>query len=172
MGSLQATEVVKILLGRGTPLVGRLLVYDALDLRFQELRFRRRADCAVCGDSPRITSLTSEPGPEPDMIEEWTATELKERLAEPGAGDLALVDVREPQEWVQGRIEGSLHIPLGSLPQRFQEIPADKLLVFICAAGARSMAACRFAAQNGREAVNLAGGIYGWTDEFGPPPLP
>ncbi len=172
MGSLQATEVVKILLGRGTPLVGRLLVYDALDLRFQELRFRRRADCAVCGDSPRITSLTSEPGPEPDMIEEWTATELKERLAEPGAGELALIDVREPQEWLQGRIEGSLHIPLGSLPQRFLEIPADKLLVFICAAGARSMTACRFAAQNGREAVNLAGGIYGWADEFGPPPLP
>lgn len=106
------------------------------------------------------------------MIEEWTAAELQARIVGPEGGSLLLVDVREPQEWVQGRIPGSLHIPLGSLPGRFGEIPADRLPIFICAAGARSMAACRFAAQNGREAVNLAGGVYAWADEFGPPPLP
>jgi uncharacterized protein YkwD len=89
MGSLQATEVVKILLGRGTPLLGRLLVYDALDLRFQELRFARRPDCAACGDTPHITSLSPEPETEPDMIEEWTPAELQARLAGPDGGAAA-----------------------------------------------------------------------------------
>jgi sulfur-carrier protein adenylyltransferase/sulfurtransferase len=147
-------------------------VYDALALSFQEFRFARRADCAVCGDVPRITTLT--PTEEPDLatIEEWSPATLAQTLQSADAGRYVLVDVREPYEWAAGRIPGSLHIPLGSLPGRFEEIPADRDVVFICAAGARSMAACRFAAQAGRGAINLEGGLYAWSAEFGPPPAP
>jgi adenylyltransferase/sulfurtransferase len=172
MGSLQATEALKLLLGIGEPLIGRFLVYDALSLRFQEFRFSRRTDCAVCGDVPRITTLT--PAPESGLahIDVWSPERLAQALQSAGAGDLALIDVREPQEWAAGRIPGSLHIPLGSLPARFAEIPAGRTAVFICAAGARSMAACRFAAQSGRDAINLDGGVYAWTAAFGAPPAP
>ena len=172
MGSLQATEALKLLLGIGEPLVGRFLVYDALSLQFQEFRFTRRSDCAVCGDSPRITSLT--PAPEPGLahIDVWTPEQLAQHLKSADAGSHVLVDVREPQEWAAGRIPGSVHIPLGSLQARFDEIPADRRPVFLCAAGARSMAACRFAAQSGRDAINLDGGLYAWTAAFGPPPAP
>jgi adenylyltransferase/sulfurtransferase len=171
MGGLQATEAIKLLLGIGEPLVGRFLVYDALALRFQDFRFRRRADCAVCGDNPRITQL---PHLEPELatIDVWSPDQLAAALKAPDAAAYVLVDVREPQEWAAGRIPGSLHLPLGSLPQRFAEIPADRTPVFICAAGARSMAACRFAAQAGRAAVNLDGGLYAWSAQFGPPPAP
>lgn len=172
MGSLQATEAIKLLLGIGAPLTGRFLVYDALALRFQEFGFARRKDCAVCGDTPRITTLT--PAPEPGLahIDVWSAAQLAQDLQSSSAGRHVLVDVREPQEWAAGRIPGSLHIPLGQLQARFAEIPADRTPVFICAAGARSMAACRFAAQAGRDAINLDGGIHGWSAAFGPPPAP
>ena len=172
MGSLQATEAIKLLLGIGEPLVGRFLVYDALSLQFQEFRFKRRSDCAVCGDAPRITTLT--PAPEPGLahIDIWSPEQLAQTLQGSDAARHILVDVREPQEWAAGRIPGSVHIPLASLPARFAEIPADRAPVFICAAGARSMAACRFAAQAGRDAINLDGGLYAWTAAFGPPPAP
>ena len=167
MGSLQATEAIKLILGIGEPLLGRLLVYDALSLRFQEFRFRRRADCAVCGDAPRITDLA--PPLEPDLanIDSWTPAQLADALKTPTPANFVMVDVREPQEWEAGHLPGSLHIPLGQLTARFGEIPPAQPIVFICAAGARSMAACRFAAQSGRDAINLDGGLYGWAAEFG-----
>jgi adenylyltransferase/sulfurtransferase len=172
MGSLQATEAVKLVLGIGEPLLGRFLVYDALALRFQEFRFARRHDCAACGDSPRITSL--EPSTEPGMsqLEHWSPAQLAQVLESGEADRHVLVDVREPQEWAMGRIPGSLHIPLAQIPARFAEIPQDRLAVFICAAGMRSLAACRFAVQSGRDAVNLEGGLYAWSAEFGAPPSP
>jgi adenylyltransferase/sulfurtransferase len=171
MGSLQATEAIKLLLGVGEPLVGRFLVYDALSLRFQEFRFKRRTDCAVCGDNPQITAPTHSE-PELATIDVWTPEQLAATLKSPEAGKYVIVDVREPQEWAAGRLPGSLHLPLGSLPERFGEIPADRTVVFLCAAGARSMAACRFAAQSGRPAINLEGGLYAWSAQFGSPPAP
>jgi adenylyltransferase/sulfurtransferase len=161
MGSLQATEAIKLLLGIGEPLAGRLLVYDALDLRFQEFRFSRRADCAVCGDAPTITRLED---PDLPTIEEWNAAELAARLADRPA-DLVLVDVREDYEVARGQLPGSLHIPLGQLPARYAEIPAGGSLVFICAGGVRSMSACRYAAGQGRSAINLSGGMSAWNAE-------
>ena len=142
-------------------------MYDALSLRFQEFRFRRRADCAVCGDAPRITDLA--PPLEPDLanIDSWTPAQLADALKTPTPANFVMVDVREPQEWEAGHLPGSLHIPLGQLTARFGEIPPAQPIVFICAAGARSMAACRFAAQSGRDAINLDGGLYGWAAEFG-----
>ncbi len=172
MGSLQATEVIKILLGIGEPLVGRLLVYDALSLSFEEFRFQRRDDCAVCGSHPTITSVrVHEESPVP-MVSEFTPRQLAAALKQPDGESLLLVDVREPHEWAAGRLPGSVHIPLATLPQRLGEIAQDATPVFICAMGGRSMAACRFMAAQGRAAVNLAGGVQAWSQEFGAPPPP
>lgn len=173
MGSLQATEAIKLLVGIGEPLAGRLLLYDALTLSFNEFRFSRRADCAVCGDHPSITSTSHHEEKPLNRISEWTSPQLADELKKGGDEKLLLVDVREPWEWEQGRLPGSVHIPLGTLPQRMNEIPVDVTPVFICAVGGRSMAACRlFASTQERDAVNLAGGVVGWSSVFGAPPKP
>jgi sulfur-carrier protein adenylyltransferase/sulfurtransferase len=172
MGSLQATEAIKLVLGIGEPLAGRLLVFDALSLSFDEFRFSRRADCAVCGEHPTITSLSLHEEHPVAHVSEWTSRQLAEEL-KIAEDRLVLVDVREPHEWAAGRLPGSIHIPLGTLPQRLGEIPADRTPVFICAAGARSMAACRFyASSQDRDAINLAGGVMAWSSVFGAPPQP
>jgi adenylyltransferase/sulfurtransferase len=162
LGTLQATEVMKLILGIGETLTGRVLLYDALSLRFQEIRATRRADCAVCGDRPSITSL-NDPAPEDSVpeFEEWSVSQLAERLAGAGAAPV-LVDVREDYEVASGMLPHAVHIPLGQLPARFDEIPAGDELVFICAAGLRSASACRFALGRGRRAINLAGGMHAW----------
>jgi adenylyltransferase/sulfurtransferase len=171
MGSLQATEAIKILLGIGETLAGRLLVYDALALHFDEFRFARRADCAVCGESPTITSISYHE--EPALISEWTPEQLASELKSDGEERLLLVDVREPHEWADGRLPGSVHIQLGTLPQRLGEIPDDVTPVFICAVGGRSARAAQFYAQStGRDAINLAGGVVAWSQVYGAPPKP
>jgi molybdopterin/thiamine biosynthesis adenylyltransferase/rhodanese-related sulfurtransferase len=172
MGSLQATEAIKVLLGIGQPLAGRLLVYDALSLTFDEFRFQRRADCAVCGDHPTITTISLPKETRLSGIQEWTPQELAQELKLASDDRLLLVDVRETYEWEAGRLPGSVHIPLGTLPQRAGEIPAGVTPVFICAAGGRSMAACRFLAAQGRSVVNLAGGVSAWSQVYGAPPPP
>lgn len=173
MGSLQATEAIKLLVGIGTPLAGRLLIYDALTLAFDEFRFARRPDCAVCGDQPTLTSLAHHEEQPLTRITEWSPRQLAQELKNDGEERLLLVDVREPSEWAAGRLPGSVHIPLGTLPQRMAEIPAEVTPVFICAIGGRSMAACRlFSSMHDRDAVNLAGGVMEWSNEFGAPPKP
>ena len=171
MGSLQATEALKLLLGIGQPLLGRLLVYDALSLTFDEFRFSRRPDCAVCGDSPSITTLRAHEEPL-SKITEWTPEQLATELKSGREDQLFLVDVREHWEWDAGRLPGSVHIPLGTLPQHAAQIPANATPVFICAAGARSMAACRWFAGLGRDAINLSGGVGAWSSVYGAPPPP
>jgi molybdopterin/thiamine biosynthesis adenylyltransferase/rhodanese-related sulfurtransferase len=173
MGSLQATEVIKLLVGIGQPLAGRLLVYDALALSFSEFSFKRRADCAVCGDQPTLTTLAHHEEKPLTHIAEWTPQQLAEALKRGGEERLMLVDVREPSEWAAGRLPGSVHIPLGTLPRRLEEIPEGVTPVFICAIGGRSMAACRlFSAARDADAVNLAGGVVEWSQVFGAPPKP
>jgi sulfur-carrier protein adenylyltransferase/sulfurtransferase len=172
MGSLQATEAIKVLLGIGETLAGRLLVYDALSLTFDQFRFARRSNCAVCGDNPTITSLSHHKESRLSGITEWSAQQLAQELKKGADEKLLLVDVREPHEWAAGRLPGSVHIPLGALAQRAAEIPADVTPVFICAVGGRSMAACRFLASQGRDAINLAGGVMGWSQVYGAPPKP
>jgi len=172
MGSLQATEAIKLILGIGEPLLGRLLVYDALSLAFNEFRFRRRSDCAVCGDSPTITRIASAEEELLSTIQEWTPQQLANELRDGREDELLLVDVREPHEWAAGRLPGSVHIPLGTLAQRTGEIPSNRTPVFICAVGGRSMAACRYFAGLGRNAINLAGGVTAWSSTYGAPPRP
>jgi adenylyltransferase/sulfurtransferase len=173
MGSLQATEAIKILLDIGETLAGRLLVYDALSLRFDEFRFARRADCAVCGEHPTITHIAHHEERALSQIAEWTPQQLAEELKKGGDERLFMVDVREAHEWEAGRLPGSVHIPLGTLPDHVQEIPEDATPVFICAAGGRSMRAAQFFVQSqGRDAINLMGGVGGWSQVFGAPPKP
>jgi adenylyltransferase/sulfurtransferase len=177
IGCVQALEAVKLLLGQGDALVGRLLLFDALRMRFREMRLRRDPACPVCGDEPTIQELIdyerfcgytpAEADLETSMsIPEMTPTELKARL---DRGDkLTIIDVREPFEWDIGNLEpqGARLIPLKQLTQRLSEIdPADEI-VMQCRSGARSAQAAGYLLQNGYARVwNLDGGILAWSDE-------
>src|SRR3989440_11326395 len=138
LGTLQATEAIKLITGTGEPLVGRLLTYDALEMRFDEFRVARRRDCAVCGDNPTITE-PRDPAPPPRAaaapgVRRLSAAELAALLRE-GSGATTLVDVRADYEFDAGHLEGSFHIPLGDLPERIGEIAPGSAPVFICRSG-------------------------------------
>jgi sulfur-carrier protein adenylyltransferase/sulfurtransferase len=172
LGTLEATEAIKLITGVGTPLVGRLLIYDALAMRFQEFRVSRRRDCAVCGDSPSITC----PGELPPMnrhadadgIRHLSPQDLK-ALVDAGHAAPLLVDVREPHEFAAGHLSGARHIPLGELPRRLKEIAPDAAPVFICRSGGRSLTACRLALAAGIGAPgNLEGGLRAWAGAIDP----
>jgi sulfur-carrier protein adenylyltransferase/sulfurtransferase len=178
IGVIQATEAIKLLLGAGEPLVGRFLIYDALRMRFRELKLRKDPDCPVCGESPTVTALIDYEqfcGVRPetqgdggtDVAPEMTVSELKERM---DAGEpMVILDVRETQEYQINRIDGSVLIPLGELPRRHQELDADALIVCQCKMGGRSAQAAAFLRSAGFERVaNLTGGILAWIDEIDP----
>ncbi len=171
LGVLQATEAIKLITGAGTPLTGKLLTYDALELRFQEFKVARRPDCAVCGDAPSITEPHDPPPPAAaveDGVRRLTAPAL-ERLIAPGHPAPPLIDVREPYEFEVSHLEGARNIPLGELPQRLAEIPRDGAPVFICRSGGRSLRACRLALAAGIPSPgNLEGGMLGWAAQIEP----
>jgi adenylyltransferase/sulfurtransferase len=176
IGTLQATEALKLLLGRGEPLRGRLLVYDALAMEFREFRIPRDPDCAVCGDSPTITepidyqafcaSGATDAAP---TVPEIGPGELKARL---DAGeDLVLIDVREPFESELAAIGGARLIPLGELAGRLGELEAyrSRPIVIHCHHGGRGRTACELLIAEGFEKVeNLATGIEGWSLQVDP----
>jgi sulfur-carrier protein adenylyltransferase/sulfurtransferase len=187
VGTIQATEAIKLLLGVGEPLIGRLLIYDALRMRFREIRLRKDPDCPICGERPRIRELrryeeycAPSPGaahggeaaamtstrmhePAGDM----TVTELKARM---DAGESPiLIDVREPREYEICRIPGSRLIPLAQLPQHLAELDRAEEIVLQCKSGARSARATALLRQHGFErARNLSGGILAWISEVDP----
>jgi sulfur-carrier protein adenylyltransferase/sulfurtransferase len=179
IGVLQAAEVLKLLLGVGTPLVGRLLVCDLLTADFRTLRLRRAADCPACGAAPCRALLTrgekgcaammSEPSaptpaPSPGNI---TARELHAWLA--GGGTPLLLDVREAQEWRICNLPGAELMPLRTLPARVQDLPAGRDIVVYCHSGARSAQAAHFLRQHGLARVyNLRGGIDAWATDVAP----
>lgn len=164
LGAVQATEAIKLVLGVGEPLVGRLLVYDALELRFHEFAFPRREDCAVCGDHPTIT----EPRDPPQVCDAATLARVRrlapvELRARLDAGPLFLIDVREPREFAAGHLPGAVNIPLGELRERLGEIPAGAEPVFVCRSGGRSLRACGMALEAGvATSSNLEGGMLAW----------
>lgn len=174
LGAIQATEAIKLILGIGEPLVGRLLTYDALDMRFTEFRVERRRDCAVCGDRPTIT----EPRDREEFcspaalqaVRRLTALDLKKLLDHAtSAGALVLVDVREPREFNTGHLEAAINIPINELARRLGEIPRAASPVFICRSGGRSLAACAMAQRAGiREPAHLEGGLLAWASEVDP----
>jgi adenylyltransferase/sulfurtransferase len=168
IGSLQAMETIKLLLGIGQPPLGTLLCYDALRSSFRNLRLRRDPACRLCGDAPSIHSVHN---PEtmastscslPDSsLPSITVETLAARLA---AGETPfIVDVRQPEEEAEGRIPGALLIPLATLPGRLAELPADREILVHCKAGGRSARAVTFLHQAGFPgAVNVSGGIDAW----------
>jgi sulfur-carrier protein adenylyltransferase/sulfurtransferase len=170
LGSIQATEAIKLLLGAGTTLAGRFLTYDALGMRFHEYAAKRRSDCAVCGDHPSITQPRELAVADPPGMHRFRPRELSDILAKPaGRSFWALIDVREPGEFDAGHLPGSINIPLASLDSRWHELPADAQPVFLCRSGARSLTACRQAAHHGSSAfAHLEGGLAAWAAELDP----
>jgi molybdopterin/thiamine biosynthesis adenylyltransferase/rhodanese-related sulfurtransferase len=165
LGVVQATEAIKLITGIGEPLLGRLLTYDALSMRFSEFRFSRRADCAVCGDQPRITALkarSDERVVDSATFREYSVEELQTLLAGPPADAPQLVDVRDLHEFRTGALPGARHIPLGELPERLDELRGDRPVLFVCLSGARSLRACTVAAPHGINAGHLKGGLRAW----------
>jgi len=175
VGVMQATEVIKLILGAGEPLIGRLLLIDALGMKFRELKLRKNPDCPACGTHPTITKLIDynefcgirgEEKPVETGIPEMQVEELKRRL---DAGEnLFVLDVREPHEYQICNIGGHL-IPLGDLPKRVNELDSSREIVAHCRSGVRSAKAVGFLQQAGFKKVhNLAGGILAWADRVDP----
>jgi sulfur-carrier protein adenylyltransferase/sulfurtransferase len=175
LGVIQATEVIKLILGSGDPLVGRLLLVDALGMKFRELKLRKNPDCPVCGKNPTIKKLIDyqefcgirgEEAPAEVTTSEMQVEELKQRLDR--GDDLFILDVREPHEYQICNIGGHL-IPLGDLPRRVNELDTSKEIVAHCRSGVRSAKAVNFLRQAGFKKVhNLAGGILAWADRVDP----
>jgi molybdopterin/thiamine biosynthesis adenylyltransferase/rhodanese-related sulfurtransferase len=176
VGSIQAMETIKLILGTGDPLVGRLLLFDALAMRFRELKLKRNPECPVCGDHRTITKLIDyeefcgirgEEAPAmTDGISEITARELKMRQ---DRGDkLFILDVREPHEYQICNLNGKL-IPLGELPKRVNELDSSVEMVVHCRSGKRSADAIHFLQTAGfKKLWNLKGGVLAWADEVDP----
>jgi molybdopterin/thiamine biosynthesis adenylyltransferase/rhodanese-related sulfurtransferase/molybdopterin converting factor small subunit len=196
IGMIQATEAIKLILGVGEPLIGRFLIYDALKMRFRELKLRKDPDCPVCGTHPTVTALidyeqfcgvpapTGEPAaasaqaaPAPGqgggsvsqsgVPDEITVEELKAKIDR--GDDFVLLDVREPHEVQICRIENAILIPLGEVPKRVSELDPSRDLVVHCRSGARSGKAVAYLREHGfPQAQNLTGGILAWIDRIDP----
>ena len=185
VGVIQATEVIKLILGKGEPLIGRLLLVDALSMRFRELKLRKNPDCPVCGVNPTVTQLIDYNqfcGIAPDEgkasvvngIPQVSVKELKTRLDAQQAGndEFLLLDVREPYEFQIAQLTGTYggkFIPQNEVPNRLSELdPAQEILVH-CRSGARSQRIAELLKANGFQKVaNVAGGILAWSDEIDP----
>ena len=174
IGMIQAIEAIKLIVGVGEPLIGRLLHFDALQMKFREFALRRDAECPVCGKSPTITApidyeafCGAEASRPEAAIASVSVHDLKRKLATNGS--VLLVDVREPFEYDIARIEGSRLVPLRELSASIEEIPRDKEVIVMCKSGARSAQAVEFLRQQGFDQVfNLDGGIDAWAAEIDP----
>ncbi|HDD55443.1 MAG TPA: molybdopterin-synthase adenylyltransferase MoeB [Chloroflexi bacterium] len=174
IGSIQATETLKLILGIGEPLIGRLLLYDALDLSFQTVKLQKNPDCKICGENPQVTQLIDYEEfcgiPACDHTsEEWdiTASELSARLK--AGAPMRLIDVREPHELEISRLEGAELIPLGQFASRLSELDSAEEIVLICKSGTRSARALEILASAGFKKVkNLKGGVNAWAVKVDP----
>jgi molybdopterin/thiamine biosynthesis adenylyltransferase/rhodanese-related sulfurtransferase len=176
VGSIQAMETIKLILGAGDPLVGRLLLFDALAMRFRELKLKKNPDCPMCGKNRTITKLIDyeefcgirgEEAPVmTDGIAEITARELKAR--QDRGEKIFILDVREPHEYQICNLNGKL-IPLGELPRRVNELDSSVEMVVHCRSGKRSADAIHFLQTAGfKKLLNLKGGVLAWADEVDP----
>lgn len=168
IGALQATEALKLLLGVGTPLLGRLVLVETLSMEFRELKLKKNPSCVVCGKNPSVTSLidyeTFCNGQRNSMDDEISVKELKTRID--AGSSLILLDVREPFEYEIANLKGLL-IPLRQLPGRIAELDASKEIVVYCHTGSRSARAVEFLRSSGfPKAKNLVGGIDAWSEEI------
>ena len=178
VGVIQATEVIKLILGKGEPLIGRLLLVDALNMRFRELKMRKNPECPVCGAHPTVTKLidyqqfcgiapeTKEDQTVKNGIPQLSVKDLKQRLD--SGEDVYILDVREPFEYQIANIGGKL-IPQNDVPQRLAEIPRDREIVVHCKMGGRSQKIAEYLHQSGYPRVtNVSGGIIAWSEQVDP----
>jgi adenylyltransferase/sulfurtransferase len=175
IGSLQATEALKLLLNIGEPLIGKLLLYDALDMSFQTVKLKKNPDCKVCGENPQVTELIdyeafcgvpAHDHEEGSAGERWdiTARELEKRLQE--SAPPRLIDVREPHELEISQLGEAELIPLGQLASRLSELDSAEEIVLFCKSGTRSTRALEILASAGFKKIkNLKGGINAWARE-------
>ena len=176
IGVIQAIETVKLILGKGDSLIGRLLLFDALKMKFRELKLRKNPECPICGVNPTIHELidyqefcgvTHQPQVEVGEDFEITPLELKAKMDR--GDEFVLVDVREPEEYAICRIPGSKLIPRATLPERLHELSSADEIVVHCRSGVRSGGAVEFMKQAGyRKVKNLVGGILRWSDDVDP----
>jgi adenylyltransferase/sulfurtransferase len=181
IGLIQATEVVKLILDKGETLIGRLMLFDALGMKFREMKLRKDKNCPICGENPTITKLIdyeqfcgipSTTEEEADNAKwEISAEEVKQKLD--GSENFTLVDVREPSEYDICRIDGSTLIPLGKIedmkPKNLTTISKNDQIILHCKAGVRSLKAAKALKQMGFEDVkSMAGGIEAWSERIDP----
>ncbi|PYM15307.1 MAG: molybdenum cofactor biosynthesis protein MoeB [Verrucomicrobia bacterium] len=174
IGCIQATEILKLALGKGSSLIGRLLLFDALDMKFRELKLRKDPQCPLCGDNPTITKLidyemfcgiTPEPETPAQNPDEVTVHDMKKALADPKLG-VRVIDVREPDEYEIAHVDGVPLFPLSTLPQRFTELDPNRQYYIHCKSGVRSMKALKFLKEQGFKYLkSVKGGISAWADE-------
>jgi adenylyltransferase/sulfurtransferase len=175
VGCIQATEILKLAIGRGTSLVGRLLLFNALDMKFRELKLRRDPACPICGEHPTIKELgdyemfcgiapePANPAANPDEV---TVQDMKKALDDPKLG-IKVVDVREPDEYEIARVKGVPLLPLSQLQQRFTELDPNQHYYLHCKAGVRSLQALGFLREQGFKYLkSVKGGITAWSDEI------
>ncbi len=175
IGCIQATEILKLALGKGSSLIGRLVLFNALDMKFRELKLRRDPACPICGDQPTIKELIDyeifcgiqpeplNPSQNPDEV---TVQEMKKALDDASLG-IKVIDVREPDEQQIARIAGVPLFPLSNLPQRFTELDPNTRIYIHCKSGVRSMKALNFLREQGFKYVkSVKGGIGAWSDEI------
>jgi len=175
IGCIQATEILKLALGKGSTLIGRLLLFNALDMKFRELKLRRDPKCPVCGENPTVTELIDyeqfcgilpepiNPGQNPDEV---TVEEMKKALETPSLG-IRVIDVREPDEQQIARIAGVPLFPLSRLPQQFTELDPNQQIYIHCKSGKRSLKALEFLRQQGFKYLkSVKGGIEAWSDQI------
>ncbi len=175
VGTIQATEILKLALGKGSSLIGRLLLFNALDMKFREVKLRRDPQCPLCGEDPSITELIDYEtfcgmAPEPATLasnpDEVTVEEMKRALDQPQLG-ITVIDVREPDEYQIAHINGVPLVPLSALPQRFTELDPNRQYYIHCKSGVRSMRALQFLREQGFKYLkSVKGGITAWADEI------
>jgi sulfur-carrier protein adenylyltransferase/sulfurtransferase len=178
LGMIQATEAIKLILGKGESLAGRLLLVDALNMKFRELKLRKNPECPVCGEHPTVTKLidyqqfcgivpeTKQEQKVKNGIPQITVKELKQRMD--AGDDVFVLDVREPYEYQIANLGAKL-IPQNDVPKRLDEIDRQREIVVHCRSGQRSQRIAEYLAQQGYPKVkNLAGGILAWADEIDP----
>jgi adenylyltransferase/sulfurtransferase len=174
IGTIQATEALKLLAGIGETLIGRLMLYDALSMRFRELKLRRNPDCPVCGDHPTVTELIDYEQfcgivPEPTRADSYEITPIEVNKWLHRADPPLLLDVREPNEWEIGHLPGATRISVNELQGRLNELDTAREMVVYCRSGARSGRAVDMLRAAGfRKVKNMTGGILRWSDEVDP----
>ena len=172
MGSIQAAEAIDLILGRGRPLIGRLLLFNALDMKFEELKLRKNPDCLICGPNPKIKELIDYEafcGIEEELTSELEVSVQTLNQLINQKKEVVVLDVREPFEYEICHIEGARMIPLGQLPERANELDTAEQIIVHCHTGVRSAQAVRFLQGLGFKKVkNLKGGIKAWAEEIDP----